>query len=88
MATIRRWHPVRHGSEQRTIERTSLVGSRGGGGARDYSDWNGGQPRPSTFIYRFIHRYTATHPLIRHESVHPHFYRFTQYMLGYLRQNW
>ncbi len=42
---IRRQHPVRRGSEQRTGERASLEGSRGGGGNWD-SPWrNAGQSR-------------------------------------------
>jgi len=40
---VNRWHLARHGSEQRTIEHPSLVGSRGGGGKRDYPRPNAGQ---------------------------------------------
>ncbi len=42
---VDRWHPARHGSEQRTIGHPSLVGSRGGGGKRDYPRPNAGQSR-------------------------------------------
>ena len=48
---VKRWHSARHGSEQRTIEHPSLVGSRGGGGKRDYPRPNVGQSRgPFPFI--------------------------------------
>ena len=50
---VRRWQPARHGSEQRTTERPSLDGSRGGEGDRDYPAGNAGRPRASTFISRF-----------------------------------
>jgi len=44
---VNRRQSVRRGSEQRTAGHLSLVGSRGGGDARDYPWPNAGQSRPS-----------------------------------------
>jgi len=51
-AVVDRRYRVRHGSEQPIAGHPSLVGSRGGGGDRDYPHRNAWQRRPSTHSFR------------------------------------